>query len=232
MKSLLAAAGVVWLLAVSAAAQIAPRRSSVRASGDATVPANPDQLSVTIGVTTQAPTAQQASEQNATLTTAVIAALRRLVGTTGEIKTVGYSLYPNYRTSSSGGPATVTGFTANNSVAVNTSDLSLGGKLIDAAIQAGATNVQGLAFGLKDSEPARLEALRQATQEARRRAEAIALGLGARLGYVIAADEGGSVRVVATDARALGASGTAPTPVETGTVSVYASVTLEIELIP
>jgi hypothetical protein len=56
--------------------------------------------------------------------------------------------------------------------------------------------------------------------------------LNARLGYVIAADE--RLGESCTDARSLASSagGSVPTPVETGSVSVYASVTLEIELIP
>jgi hypothetical protein len=156
-----------------------------------------------------------------------------VVGTAGELKTVGYSVTPNYKYPQGGGTPTLTGYTANNTVEVTTGDLSLGGKLIDSAVQAGATNVNSLRFALKDSEPARAEALRLATLQAKRHAEAIATGLTARLGYVIAAAEGGAVRTVNVDTRTLASgAGATPTPVETGMVDVYATVTLEIELIP
>jgi len=234
MNKLLLPIGILALAAVSASAQFAPRRSSVSASGDASVSVKPDQLKLNAGVTTQAPTAQEASDQNAAQVTLVTAALKRVAGTAGELKTVGYSVTPNYKYPTGGGTPTLTGYTANNTVEVTTGDLSLGGKLIDSAVQAGATNIQGLRFALKDSEPARAEALRLATMQAKRHAEAIATGLGARLGYVIAAAEGGAVRTVTNDNRALAASGggATPTPVETGMVEVYATVTLEIELIP
>lgn len=233
MKRLLLPIGILALAAVSASAQFGPRRSSVSASGDASVSVKPDQLKLNAGVTTTAPTAQEASDQNAAQVTLVINALKRVAGTTGELKTVGYSVTPNYKYPQGGGTPTLTGYTANNTVEVTTGDLSLGGKLIDSAVQAGATNVNSLRFALKDSEPARVEALRLATMMAKRHAEAIATGLGARLGYVIAAAEGGTVRTVNLDTRALAAAGGAtPTPVETGMVDVYATVTLEIELIP
>ena len=234
MKKILLSAGALALLVTSASAQFTARRSSVRASGDATVSVKPDQLRLGVGVTTTAATAQEASDQNATQATAVIAALRKVAGTAGEIKTIGYSVSPNYRYPQGGGTPTLTGYTANNTVEVITSDLSLGGKLIDSSVQAGATNIQSLRFALKDSEAARFEALRLATLQAKRHAEAIATGLNARLGYVIAADEGAAARRVLADTRTVNAAagGTVPTPVETGMVDVYATVTLEIELIP
>ncbi|MBI4875736.1 MAG: SIMPL domain-containing protein [Acidobacteria bacterium] len=227
-KSFLAI-GLMAALAVAAQAQLL-RRPTVRASGQATVSSKPDQLRLSVGVTTRAATAQEASEQNAAQATRVIAALQRLVGTTGELKTVGYSVSPIYRNSPDG-TQTITGYQVNNTVEVTTSDLSLGGKLIDAGIQAGATNVQSLRFSLKDSEPVRLEALRLATLQARRRAEAIATGLSARLGHVLSAEEGGSSVAVPIDTRALAAAGSTPTPIETGMVDLTATVTLEIELI-
>jgi hypothetical protein len=234
MKRRLLPIGILALAAVSASAQFAPRRSSVSASGDASVSVKPDQLKLNAGVTTQAPTAQEASDQNAAQAALVIAALKRVAGTAGELKTVGYSVTPNYKYPQGGGTPALTGYTANNTVEVTTGDLSLGGKLIDSAVQAGATNIQGLRFALKDSEPARAEALRSATMQAKRHAEAVATGLAARLGHVIAAAEGGAVRTLNADNRALAASGggATPTPVETGMVEVYATVTLEIELIP
>jgi hypothetical protein len=232
-KSIPLAAGALLVAALSVNAQLLPRRSSVRASGQASVSVKPDQLKLNVGVTTQAATALEASDQNAALVTVVIAALKKVVGAAADIKTVGYSVTPNYKYPQGGGTPTLTGYTVNNTLEVATGDLSLAGRLIDAAVQAGATNVQSLRFALKDSEPARAEALRLATIEAKRHAEAIATGLNARLGYVIAADEGGAVQVANTDVRAVAtAGGSTPTPVETGMVEVSATVTLEIELLP
>jgi hypothetical protein len=61
------------------------------------------------------------------------------VGTTGEIKTVGYRCH-NYRSSTTGGAPQLPA-TANNTVAVQRPRSAA---LIDAAIQAEATNVRDL----------------------------------------------------------------------------------------
>jgi uncharacterized protein YggE len=213
------------LYALTSHAQVV-RRPVVRSSGNGTVSFQPDQVTVSVGVTTQAATAQEAGDTNATQTNAVLAALRSLIGNNGTIRTLGYSLSPIYR-NNTGGVSTIVGYTANNTVAATIANISMAGRLIDAAIQAGATNVQGLQFSLKDSNPARAQALREATLEAKRNAEAIAGGLGLRLGNVSVAEQGSTVTPV--NSRVAGTA--ASTPIEPGNVDVSATVSLEIELI-
>jgi hypothetical protein len=225
---------IIWVLAffsvfggAQAQAQVAARRL-VRATGDATLSVKPDQAKINVGVVTQANTAQEASTQNATQVDAVLARLRQVLGAAGEMKTVGYSLTPNYKYPQGGGTPTLTGFTASNTVEVTTSDLSLIGKVIDTAIQAGATNVQGLRFTVKDTESLRAVVLAMAARQARAHAEGIATGLGVRLGAVITAQEGAVISVQPLDVRtAAGAS----TPIETGTVEIQATVTVDIEIL-
>jgi uncharacterized protein YggE len=113
-------------------------------------------------------------------------------------------------------------------VEATTSDLSLGGKMIDAATAAGANTIQGLRFSLENFEPVRKDALRLATQQARTNAEAIASGLGMQLGSVVSAEESSVAKSTGlTDVRAGGGT---QTPVEIGLVEVSASVVLEAEL--
>jgi uncharacterized protein YggE len=205
------------------------RRPFIRASGDATVSERPDLFEISVGTVTQAQTAQQAAEQNAAQLTAVIAALRQLLGQGADIRTAGFSLSPNYR-SQTGGPPVIVGYTASNSIQATVTDLSLAGRVIDTAAGAGANSINGLRFTLKNSDSLRAEALRQATRKARGHAEAIAQGLGVRLGQVFVAEEGGSVRVLAVE-RGL-AAGATPTPIEPGAVEVQATVTIEAEILP
>jgi uncharacterized protein YggE len=110
---------------------------------------------------------------------------------------------------------------------VTTTDLSQVGLLIDAASQAGANNVSNLSFGLQNPEPLVLQALTQATKQAATHAAAIASGLGAKLGAVISAQEGSSYTpLVVGGTAAAGVS----TPVQTGVVTVYATVTIQMAL--
>jgi uncharacterized protein YggE len=211
-------------------AQVAVRRPFVRAAGEGVVSARPDQVKVNIGVTTQADTAQASAEQNAARSNTVLAALRQLLGANAEIKTVSFSISPNYRYPQGGGTPTLLGYTTSNVVEVTVADATVAGRVIDTATQAGANTVGGLRFALRDPAPARSQALRLATQQARANAESIALGLSARLGPVVSAEEASAVRsVAATDVRVT-AGAPAATPVESGMVEVRATVILEVEL--
>jgi len=204
------------------------RRPFIRAMGEGVVSVRPDQVKINANITTIADSALASSEQNATRTTEVLERLRAVIGTAGEMRTVGYSVSPNYRYPQGGGNPILTGYTTNNSIEVTSPDLGAAGRIIDTATNAGATTVSGLRFSLKDPNPTHAQALRLATQQARMQAEAIASGLGGRLGPVVSVEETSAVRVVLPpDARA-GAATT--TPIETGMVEVHASVVIEVEL--
>jgi uncharacterized protein len=100
--------------------------------------------------------------------------------------------------------------------------------VIDTATQAGANSIQSLQFGLKDDQPARKQALQAASQQAKAHADAIAAGVGAHTGAVLAVEEGGSSNITPV----LGAATpSATTPVQPGAVVVTATVTLDVELI-
>jgi uncharacterized protein YggE len=122
----------------------------------------------------------------------------------------------------------IVGYTASNTVEVTTTDLSIIGRLIDTANQAGANNVGNLSFSLQNPEPVMEQALGLAAKQAQAHANAIAAGLGAKTGVVISAQEGASVTPVLVSGVL---AGVATTPIQTGTVSVTASVTISVQLI-
>jgi uncharacterized protein len=201
---------------------------TIQATGTGTVNVKPDQVQLDVSVITQGSTASQAGQQNASQTSAMIAALQRVLGSAGSIETIGYSVYPRYN-NTTGQTPTIVGYTAQNTVRVTSMDLTITGPLIDAANQAGAGSVGSLSFGLQDSEPSRLQALSQAGKQAQAHAAAIAAGLGAKAGAVISAVEGSSVSVLPVNGIGAGATST---PVLTGTVTVSAAVTITVQLLP
>ena len=211
---------VFALLAAALPGQSPP---SIQATGSATIMVNPDQAQLNVGVTTRAETAQAAADQNAATTNAVINALKAVVGSSGTIQTVGYTVNPTYNNLS-----VLTGYAVTNTLQVTTADLSLPGPLIDAANKAGATNVGSLTFGLKDSDPTRQQALTLAAKQAVAHASAIAAGLGVKTGALLAAQEGATVTPYY--ATGLGAAASS-TPILTGTVSVSATVTASVLLV-
>jgi uncharacterized protein YggE len=219
-------------LAVSLCSTIAyaqsstPRPPFVRAVGQGSVSVQPDQAQIDFSVVTTATTAQSAAAQNSTQVHALLAALQTLLGSSGNIQTVGYSLSPNYNYPPGGNPV-LTGYTASNTVQVSASDLSMVGTIIDTGVQAGATNVQSLQFTLQNPDPVLQQALKLATTQAKAHADAMASGVGMHSGMVRSIQENvstGITPVVATP----GATNT--TPVLPGLVNIQATVTLEVDL--
>jgi uncharacterized protein YggE len=110
---------------------------------------------------------------------------------------------------------------------VTLGDLTEAGKLIDLATQGGANQIQRLQFSLKDEKPARAQALRQASLEARANADAMAAALGLKLGPVLLIEQVGSEPIRPRMAAMAELAG-ARTPVEPGAVEVHASITLTV----
>lgn len=211
-------------LVLCGAAWSQPNPPAVKATGNGVIQAIPDQARIDIGVVTQAPTAQAAAAQNAAQLQAALDSLKAAAGSKAEIRTSGYFVRPVYQYPKPGGKGVLDGYTASNTVEVTCNDLSIVGKLIDAATSGGANQIQRLQFTLKDEGPSRARALHQATLEARANAEAMAAALGLKLGKVLLVEQGNPFTI-----RPMMASlAAAPTPIEAGTVDVQATVTLTI----
>lgn len=199
----------------------------VRASGEATVTAKPDRAQITVGVVTQAPTAEAASAQNAEQTTQMLDAIKHVLGSGGEIKTSGYSVSPAYQTGKNGAPPKIIAYNSSNAVLVTIDDLRLVSKILDAAAKAGANNINGISFTLRDDQAARSEALAHAAVKARESAEAIAKALNLRVTGVVQAETSGVSNVQPLFRRAMpmmAQSNEVPTPVESGDIEVNATV--------
>lgn len=205
----------------------------IQATGEATVSAKPDQALIEIGVVTQGVTAAAAAAQNARQIDTALSELHKLLGADNQLKTTNYSVRPIYQTPKPGATPVIAGYTATGSVEVTIDNLAVIGKVIDAATQSGANNIQKLEYRLKNSRAVRSQALREAAAEAKASVEAIAAGLGLRVVRVLSAEEsvpeeefGMKKKVPPPPPHA-----TAPTtPVEPGTIEVNATVTLRVEI--
>lgn len=200
--------------------------------GDAEVSVEPDRASVTLGTTAQAATAAGAQEQVNQVMSQTLAALRELGIPEANVRTSGINLYPvyseAYRPMQGGEPHTprIVAYRASNSVRVEVDDPATIGSVIDAGVGAGANELSGITFDLRDDTAQRAEALRRAAANARKKAEALAAGAGVRLLAVHTVSEGGfqTLPVYQGDVRmAMEASGA---PVSPGQVRVQASVTM------
>lgn len=159
---------------------------AVTVTGSATIRSAPDQAVVTLGVQTQAPTAQGALQQNASRMNDVMKAILGDGVKSADIATAWVNLYPNY---DSGGTAIVS-YSAQNQVDVTVRDLSTVGSIIDDAVGAGANLSNGIQFQLSDQNQGVERALAEAVANARVKAEALASAGDASLGSVVTITEG------------------------------------------
>ncbi len=207
------------------------RLTRVLVTGDSIVQAQPDTAILTVSVVTQARQAIEAQQQNATQSNAVVSALKASAGAGAEVKTSGYSLQP-IRVYKEGQPPTITGYEARNSVTVVLSDLTKVGAVIDATAQAGANDVAGISFTLRQDRPARDRALTEATREAVSKAQVIASALGGRVVRIVEVQEEGvqPPRPLYQGQLQMRAMSSAPTPIEVGTLDITSRVQLIAEV--
>lgn len=217
--------------AAFAAPQQETPRPTLSVDGQGTGTAAPDIATVTIGVTTQGKDAAKAQNDNAWVSNQIQAAVRGLGIAEKDIQTRNYSFYPNYSTDKDRRNE-VTGYTVNNSVIVVVRDIKLTGKVIDAALNNGANEINSLDFSASDTKAVRKVALLNAVQDARDKADIIAKGLGKRIvgiqnisestGYIETRRFGGNMLMaVAKDAA---------TPIAPGSLSLTANVHIDFIL--
>lgn len=124
----------------------------------------PDVAQIGAGVTTRAPTAQEAVRQNAQAMEQVIAKLRALGIESRDIQTSNFNLSPQYDYNHEGGARTFIGYDVNNQVQVKLRDLERAGEVLDALVAAGANNIYGPNFMLEADQAAKREARSKAYQ--------------------------------------------------------------------
>lgn len=198
-------------------------------SAESTVQAKPDKATITLGVQTDAATAQAASQANAQAMTNVMAALRRARIAERDVQTANLSLNPQYRYEENKSP-TVTGYQASNTVLVTVRDLANLGRAMDAVVAAGGNTVQGVTFGLEKQDSALDVARRDALAKARARAELYAQAAGMKVARIVQISEGGGYAPPMPMPMMRMQAAEASTPVAPGELSLTATVSVVFEL--
>ena len=226
----------VLLLLVAGCSKKTSHTTKVTVAGEAVTRIEPDTAVLSLSVVTQSPQAVTAQRENARKSDAVANAVKAIAGANTEIKTSDYKLQPQYDPRESRLPKII-GYEARNSVIVTLSDLKGVGAVIDAASKAGANSIDGISFVLKQTSPARGQALADATQQAMNKARSIAQALGGRVLRVVEENEnaalGGDGRAMDYDlnsADSLEKTKRKPTPIIAGQLNIRANVQLIVEI--
>ena len=164
-----------------------PLVPEVAASAVGEVKGAPDRATILFTVDTRGATAAEASSENATGTTAVLAALRAAGLAEADVGTVGYTINPNMEYDETTRASRVVGYVARNTVRAEVREIARVGRVIDAAIRAGANEVSSLDFATSRRDELRLEAIRGAMGRACREAAAMATAAGGTLGPLVQA---------------------------------------------
>lgn len=163
--------------------------SSFTVDGTGEVTAVPETALLNMGVNKQAASVEEAQTQVNEVINQITEQMKALGVEEKNIKTVNYSVNPNY--DYTGGSQKINGYMVNADVQVKIKPVDRANQAIDAATKAGATNVGNVQFVLDDDKRAELEeqARQEAITKAKAKAESIAKTSGIRLGKLINVQE-------------------------------------------
>jgi len=191
-------------------------------SGTGSAQLAPDSASISAGVSATGASADEAQDTASAKMTRLVKHMKRQGLSSKQLQTTDVSVYEDYQRKGR--------FQASQSLTITLDDPSRAGELLGQATQGGADTVNGPSFGLDDKRAGYDEALRMALADARAKADAAAVQMGAQVHDVYAIGEAGAnsggpeplfaggAAMESTDAKAV--------PVEAGTQTV----TLNIEV--
>lgn len=212
------------IAAPGAAAQETQRTVSV--FGDATATAPNDTARLSFRVTTRARKATVALDHNAERMRRVLAAIKAQGVAAADIETQHVSLSRVRIKIGKGRHRRI--YRATNAVRVTVRQIRKTGAVINAAVHAGATSFSGADLSSSRVEELYRDALGRAFDEARAKAQELADHAGATLGPALTITEGFDEFSSGREPSAT--QGGAVTPVEPGTTSVFAEVSVTFAL--
>ncbi len=168
-----------------------PRTLSI--SGSGTVAATPDLVSITVGVTTTAPTARDALTANNTKTAGVFDFLRASGVAARDMQSTNISVSPQFRPRRNNEPVQpeIIGYTVRNNVHITVRDLAGFGVVLDGVVDAGANQVHGIRFDVAERDGLEKKAMANAVRDAVANARNIADAAGIELGDILTINAGG-----------------------------------------
>jgi uncharacterized protein YggE len=195
----------------------------ISASGVGRVSVRPDTAIIHIGAEARGPALADATADVDRRIRDVLARVKALGVADADITTATYSIEPLVapRTREED-PARITGYRVSNVVQVRVRDLTAVGRMLDAAVTAGANTLPSLQFTVEDRAAPEARARTLAVRAAAAKASEMAAAAGVRLGDLVLLAEGGGVRPVMAQGRY--ATLSAPGPVEPGQLDVEVTV--------
>ena len=182
--------GAAALPAYADSADAAFRATTLNLSAQGETKVTPDLATITLGVQTDGPTAAGALSANAVQMTKVVAALKKAGIADRDIQTSNLNVNPQY-VYEQNQPPKLNGYQASNQVTIQVRDLAKLGQTVDATVNAGATNVGGISFGLQNPQAAEDAARLDAVKALQAKADLYARATGYKIVRLVNLGEGG-----------------------------------------
>jgi uncharacterized protein YggE len=154
----------------------------VTTSGQSEVSLAPDQAWVTVGIEQRAPASRDAQRLAAEVMTRIRGQLAALGIPEAAIRTVSFNLHADWQFAAN--KRSLRGYVVTNLLQVRVDDITKVGDVLDRSISAGGNAIRGVRWDIKDRVAVERDALRQAVEDAKRRAEVAVAAAGATLGPV------------------------------------------------
>lgn len=218
--------------AVMAQEQPSQPERKISITGSASVMAEPDIATITLGVTRHADEAGQALAEMAQASRAVFERLEGFSIEPRDMMTRGINLRPiiDDRLNTGNEPAAILGYEASSTLTIRVRRLDDLGAILDQAARAGSNTFNGLYFSVTDIDELKERAHRAAVEDAMARAELLAKVAGASLGPVLSISDRGTSAMPLMSDMGMVRSAPAVMPVAGGEISVSASVSMVFAL--
>jgi uncharacterized protein YggE len=212
----------------------APPQRTLNVSGMGTVTLTPDIAYINIGVHTELDTASDAVQSNNANTQQVVDALKNAGIDAKDIRTMNFNIYPNQQYDPQTNQKLATTYVVDNTVYVTVRKLADLGDVLDAAVKAGANNVNSIQFDVADKSPAIKQARDQAVKDAKMQAQDLAASAGVTLGNLQTVNFNDNVPTPLMESLGKGGGGPAAAdlavPINPGTMTLTVNVSMTYEI--
>jgi hypothetical protein len=198
----------------------------ITATGTGRVSVRPDTAVVQVGAETRAPSLADATADVSRRISAVLERVKALGVAERDITTVTYAIDPVVAPRRSEEEAArILGYRVANVVQLRIRQLDAVGRIMDAAVAAGANTMRGLTFTVAEPQAIEAQARALAVQNARAKARQLAEAAGVTLGDLVLLTDGVPPPIPRPVAVGRPELAMAPGPVESGQLDISVTVT-------